>query len=692
VRPDSLGLFWEDRPVERVRGGPISRTPPPVPETGWRPPTEFPRLEHADLIAVDLETYDPELLTHGPGWGRGKGHIVGVGIGVPDGQGGTRRWYFPIRHELPDGRPAPENLPPETVLKWCQRELTRSRQPKVGANLEYDVGWLAEEGVEVQGPLIDVQYAEPLLNEHRRSYSLDAIAEVRLGEHKVDEALYDWCQRAYGGPAGRRQAGNIYRAPLALVGPYAEGDVDLPLRIWTKQAPLLEAEGLTELFRTECALIPILVQMRLRGTPLNEAKLQPNIDLMEQRQAEAKTALKKLVGFEVNPDVSDDLVRAFDKLGLTYPKTPKGNPSFRKEFLEAHPHAVGHHIREVRRWGTYLEFAASYRDKFNTNGIIHGSYHPLRGDDGGTIVGRFSSSKPNLTNIPARDPEAKQLLRGMFAPWPGERWRSRDYSQIQFRIMVHYAQGRGAEEARAKYLADPKTDYHNMVQALIQELTGVQLDRKPVKNINFGLAFTMGLHKLAAGLGQTPEETQALLDSYHEGMPWLKHTSNLIANAGASRGWIRGIGKRRHRFTLWEPTCWPLRRFIKPQEDRDAVLTAIAVLLEHPPKGITGRLYGGVQRAYTHLGLNRLAQDGEGTTIKRAMVACREAGIYDVVGYPLNTVHDEINHSDPGTSASEEAFREMKHLMETTTQWKVPLLVGDEVGPNWADLTELEES
>lgn len=29
--------------------------------------------------------------------------------------------------------------------------------------------------------------------------------------------------------------------------------------------------------------------------------------------------------------------------------------------------------------------------------------------------------------------------------------------------------------------------------------------------------------------------------------------------------------------------------------------------------------------------------------------------------------------------------------METVTKWKVPLLVGDEVGPSWAELMALEE-
>jgi DNA polymerase I-like protein with 3'-5' exonuclease and polymerase domains len=68
------------------------------------------------------------------------------------------------------------------------------------------------------------------------------------------------------------------------------------------------------------------------------------------------------------------------------------------------------------------------------------------------------------------------------------------------------------------------------------------------------------------------------------------------------------------------------------------------------------------------------------------MVQCWEAGIYDVVGVPLNTVHDEINHSDPMTTESEEAFMDMKSIMEQAIPLHVPLLVSDEVGPNWGDL------
>lgn len=53
----------------------------------------------------------------------------------------------------------------ELVLDYLRKTLSNPKQPKVGANLIYDIGWLREEGVFVKGPLFDVQYAEALLTE-----------------------------------------------------------------------------------------------------------------------------------------------------------------------------------------------------------------------------------------------------------------------------------------------------------------------------------------------------------------------------------------------------------------------------------------------------------------------------------------------------------------------------------------------
>ncbi len=258
ARPDAVGLFWED--AEKTKCGEVIRAMPSIPETGWAPPTYLPNLATASVISVDCETWDPDLIDHGPGWARGKGHIVGVSIAVPGGY----KWYFPIRHTI-----EPEtNMDPAMVLAWLSETLSNPLQPKVGANLLYDVGWLRHEGVTVAGSLMDVQYAEALLDE-RAEVALEVLAQKYLGEGKDSSLMYRWCSDFYGGPVSAKQRANIYRTPARLVGPYAESDADLPLRVALKQYPLLAAEGLLDLFAMECDLIYLLCDMRSAGVSVD---------------------------------------------------------------------------------------------------------------------------------------------------------------------------------------------------------------------------------------------------------------------------------------------------------------------------------------------------------------------------------------------------------------------------------------
>ena len=61
----------------------------------WVPPSEIPELVYeADVVAIDLETYDPEIKTKGPGWATNNGKIIGVAIAVEGWKG-----YFPIGHD-----------------------------------------------------------------------------------------------------------------------------------------------------------------------------------------------------------------------------------------------------------------------------------------------------------------------------------------------------------------------------------------------------------------------------------------------------------------------------------------------------------------------------------------------------------------------------------------------------------------
>lgn len=430
MRHDMVGFMWEDtervssRGVKQKAVGPL----PPFPDTGWSPPTAFPNLEAAKSVAIDVETFDPDLTTKGPGVRRGA-YIVGVAVGV-----GDARWYFPMRHAVQ----SEYNLDPGVVLRWLGDQLSRPRQPKVGANLLYDLDFLAAAGVKVAGQMIDVQVAEPLLDENARSYSLNNIALKYLGESKRDELLYAWSAAAYGGESERAQAANIYRCPPCLVGPYAEGDVDLPLRIFEKQRPLLEEQNLLPLFDVESRLIPLLLAMRQRGVRVDVEGAQKTYEVFTQRIEEA---VKALGG--INVYAADDIARYCEKNGIKHGKTVLGNPSFTAAWLEKHRDPLIRSINDVRKlYKTRDTFIKGYILESHVNGRIHAQFNQLRGEDGGAVSGRYSSSNPNLQNIPIRDPEIGPIMRRFFLPDEGELWARLDWSQIEFRLLCHY--GRGA--------------------------------------------------------------------------------------------------------------------------------------------------------------------------------------------------------------------------------------------------------
>lgn len=656
MRSDSIGIFWEDIPEKR---GQAVRPQPPIPETGWRPPQHFPDLSSAPWIGIDCETYEPEF-DYGPGWARGVGHIVGVSVSAPG-----LALYFPIRHTI-----EPEyNLDPAKVLAWLNWVLSNPNQPKIGANLLYDVGWLRSSGVNVKGQLFDVQFAESLLIEEGRT-SLDTLGEKYVSERKDTNLLYKWCQDFYGG--GKDQRKNIWRAPPRLVGPYAEQDARLPPQILERQTPLLIQEGLWSLFRMECDSIDILVKMRMQGVRVNVDKAEQLRHTLQLRETELHSKLDYLAGMQVDINSSVKLAKVFDKLGLSYGHTEKGNPSFTKQFLAGVQHPITDTIAEIRKLeklrGTFLE---SYILNSHKNGIVYGQFHPLRGDEGGTRSGRYASSTPNLQNVPARDEELAPMIRGIFIPFEGhQQWRKYDYSQIEYRFLVHFASGKGSDEARAMYCNNPKTDYHEFTLDLVSGPAGWDVStpekrkhkRRPIKNINFGLIYGMGVEKLSFDLGLSIKEGKQLFAFYHDAVPFAGYTMNACQEEAERYGYITTILGRRSRFDYWEPTRYGTGAMPLPYA---------RALAE----------YGVIKRAETRKALNRRLQGSAADLMKLAMLECHKQGVFDYIGYPVLTVHDELDFSDPG--GKEDGFEYMQHLMQTALKLRVPIIAEGEKGPDW---------
>lgn len=660
--PTNAGLLW-DSPAPK-RAGP--RVMPKIPEdVKWRP-TEFPRLDAAKELIIDVETYDPDLKEKGPGCRR-DGFMVGISVATED-----RSWYFPMNHDHPDKYdPSGFNLPRELVLRWAKQELCREGVPKIGANLLYDLDYLWEAGVHVPGPYYDVLIAEPLIDENSYTFSLGDCARKYLGVGKRETQLYEWLAAAYGGkPTRTAQAKNIYRAPPEIVAQYAMGDVEQPRDILRKQQEIIDAEDLGRVWDIESRLLPLMLAMRRRGVGVDVPAARA---LDDEMMTAAEILRKKVAAAGVEVWAADTIAAWCKKNDVSHSFTPTGKPSFTAGFLENHPEQMMRDIFTLRKLdknaGTFIKGAILGNE---INGRVHCQFHQLRGDAYGTVSGRFSSSNPNLQNIPARDEEIGPRIRALFIPDDGEDWYSDDWSQIEFRMLVHYAfqqygkrnPGSPADVICQQFINDPTTDFHKFVS----ELTGIE--RKPAKNINFGLVYGMGEPTMAANLGRSLEDVKPLFTQYHSRLPFIKDLYEECDRRAGHRKWIRTYLGRRRRWNSYESKNWETSRNEGPYTE-----------------AVAREKYGehGYRIANTHKALNALLQGSAADIMKIAMVDIWETGICDILGAPLLTVHDELNWSVPRTAEARQAHEEARRIMENCAPLNLPLLCDSDHGANWGE-------
>jgi DNA polymerase I-like protein with 3'-5' exonuclease and polymerase domains len=639
--------------------------------SNWTLPKELPNLQGAAMIGLDTETKDLELKTKGPGVRRG-GYMVGISVAVPEGQS----WYIPFGHNQG------EQFEKENVLKWAKDNLTRPGQPKVGANLIYDLDYLYHAGVEVAGPFYDTQIAEPLIDENRKQYGLDSLAKKYLGEVKRETILAEACQNF--GLKGAPQ-NHIWWLDPKYVGHYAEGDAIQALRIFEKQKIEIERQELDRVFDIETRLVPMLLHMRRVGVPIDLDRVTALHEKMSDRLDQLKSELTQLAGHPVDIWAAESIARAFDAAGLDYPRTPKTNaPSFVKGWLEKQTNEVARKIAECRTTdkfiGTFLE--GSLLEMLVGN-RIHCQFNQLRNDDFGARTGRLSSSLPNLQFIPTRTNDGK-MIRMAFIPDPGFRWVKADYSQIEIRILAHYAMGIGADAIRKAFNDDPRIDYHQWCA------NEAHIDRSSAKTINFGLIYGMGIAKLAKSLGISIDEATAFRKMYFRTLPFVKKTVDAAASVANRRGYVKTILGRRRRFDLYEPADYDLARDkVKAHPDPKKILNQVEKWANTiNPR--TGRPYKtGVQRAGTYKAFNAADQGSAADIMKMALVAVYESGVCDIIK-PYITVHDELDFGAPISKAGDEATAEVKRIMENVYELKVPTVVDVETGDNWGSVKNWE--
>lgn len=668
-------------------------------QSTWTPPkiTDLPEWTNARRVGLDTETCDPDLKTLGTGGGRRKNsYVVGISFALDDGPG----YYLPIRHDGGD------NLDVGMVLNYIRSQAREFTGELVGANLPYDLDFLASEGVIFPkvSRFVDIQIADPLINELHSSYSMENIAQ-RWGVAGKDEHLLRMAAADY----NIDPKADMWRLPARFVGQYAEADATRPLEIFAKQEQEIARQGLQNVFRLESDLMPVLLKLRRRGVRIDFDRLDRIERWATAKENQYLSEVHRRTGIQLGlRDVwaNAAIEPVLRQIGYTPERTPTGKPKIDKDALDHIDHPVASALAQARKVNKLrTTFAASVR-QHAIGDRIHCTFNQLRrekddgGGDGGAAFGRLSCEHPNLQQQPARDDFAP-MWRAIYLPEEGKLWAANDYSQQEPRMAIHYAclsrhligddAWQAAIRARDSYRNDPSTDNHQMMA----DMAGIK--RKAAKGIYLGLSYGMGGAKTCRQLG-LPTEWLVRADSrflarilgFNKRYNWgdrvqipggpevivgelYNHQSvagEMLQQAGALP--FEGAGEEGRKLLATFDAKVPfIKRMANACSDRVKKVGYITTLSGRRcrfPVDATGKY------DWLHKGLNRLIQGASADQTKTAMVELDRAGFEVII-----QVHDEIALSVSSLREAEEAA----HLMETCVPLELPSRCDVEVGPTW---------
>ena len=642
-----------------------------IPQTEWLAPTEYPDLRSAEEISIDLETRDPDLKKLGSGAITGNGEVVGIAVAVDGWKG-----YFPIAHEIGP------NLDRKKVLDWFT-DVCSSPATKIFHNAMYDVCWIRNLNIKINGLIVDTMIAASLIDENRFSYTLNTMSWAYLNKGKNEARLIEAAKER-----GLDAKAEMWRLPAMEVGSYAEQDASLTLELWQKFKKIIIEDDLQNVFNLETDLFPCLVDMRFLGVRVDVEKANQLKTALAVKEENLLQQIKIETGVDIQLMAARSIAPLFDKLNLPYSKTEKsGEPSFTKNFLVTHKHPVVRMIAEARKINkvrtTFIDSIIKHEHK----GRIHADINQIRSDDGGTVTGRFSYSNPNLQQIPARDPDTGPLIRSLFIPEEGCRWGTFDYSQQEPRLVAHYAlkfELPSVNDIADSYENDPSTDFHKIVAEM------ADIPRSQAKTINLGLFYGMGKAKLMNELDLTKDKADELFKKYHDRAPFVKQLMNKVMNAALNKGQIKTLLERRCRFPKYEPILkgsdWG--KYI-PAEDEERMkeLQEMGPILKDFEGNVIKEKDGKpkknywhnnpTRRAFTYKALNKLIQGSAADMTKRAMVNLYKEGYLAHI-----QIHDELDFS----IESKDQADKIKKIMEQAVDLEVPNKVDYESGPNWGEI------
>jgi DNA polymerase I-like protein with 3'-5' exonuclease and polymerase domains/5'-3' exonuclease len=271
--------------------------------------------------------------------------------------------------------------------------------------------------------------------------------------------------------------------------------------------------------KIEQPLIPIIAHMKEWGIMIDRVHFEALRTQMKEKIARIEKEVIELTGVTLNLNSPKQLSELlFVKLGLK----PKGkqkasgayttNAETLEGLIDEHPVVakILEHREVQKLLSTYVEALLECADQRD---IVHSTFLQH-----GAATGRFSSTNPNLQNIPAKGEGGKEIRHG-FVARSGHVFIGCDYSQIELRVLAMLSRDERLIETFQK-----GEDIHARVASGMFGVTADHVTsdmRRKAKVINFGILYGMGVSALQKNLNSTKAEAMEYYTKYFETFPTI---------------------------------------------------------------------------------------------------------------------------------------------------------------------------
>ena len=403
-------------------------------------------------------------------------------------------------------------------------------------------------GLVIKGPLHDTLVLAKIVNENRKSFTLKVVAEPHGGIMKYEDTV-DYYKRSH-------RIKRYDQLPEVLLGSYANADIYNCYLVFVNEYPLLDNEGLNDVYDTECACIRPLYQMERVGMQLDPDYEQPLKRELQEIADTMENEIYAAVGHKFNLNSTKQLYEALLASGVDdswIPKTEKGNPSLNKESLDRlsgfyHVDLVDKILQYRQATKLLVTYAYGIYEQRDSTDRIHANINQCE-----ATTGRMSITKPAMQTIPRDDKHIKRAV----VPGPGNYLVYIDYSQVEYRIYAHYMKSEhlidlinrdyDVHAATAALLNHENVD--NFVERLHNGDPDAKADRQKAKTVNFALLYGVGAQHLSKLLNTSLHEANFIKTEYFAAIPEANLFINKVQNLIVQRGWVRNMYGRRRRLT-----------------------------------------------------------------------------------------------------------------------------------------------